>query len=89
MFPLLWHATRGARVVDLRVPTALAMQANINFLDSICASRWHQRCQWVNGDFGRSPFFGQLSGKPLLASTGPCIGTEIKAQGCVENLIRG
>jgi hypothetical protein len=55
-------------VADLRVPTALAMQANINLLDSICASRWRQRCQWVNGDFGRSPFFGQLSGKQRLAS---------------------
>ena len=26
-----------------------------------------QRCQWVNGDFGMSPFRGQLSGKPLPA----------------------
>jgi hypothetical protein len=43
----------------------------------------------VNGDFGRSPFCGQLSGKLLLASTWPCIGTEIKAQGRVDNLIRG
>ena len=33
MFLLLWHATKGARVADLRVPTAPAMQANINFLD--------------------------------------------------------
>ena len=43
----------------------------------------------MNGDFGRSPFCGQLSGKLLLASAWLCIGTEIKAQGCVENLIRG
>jgi hypothetical protein len=43
----------------------------------------------VNGDIGRSPFCGQLSGKPLPASTYASCGSEIKAQGCVENLIRG
>jgi len=34
-------AAGGARVADLRVQTASAMQANINFLDQDCASRWH------------------------------------------------
>jgi hypothetical protein len=43
----------------------------------------------MNGDFGRSPFCGQLSGKPLLAGTRRYIGTESKAQWCGENLIRG
>jgi hypothetical protein len=31
------------------------------------ASRWHQRCQWVNGNLGVSPFREQLAGKPLPA----------------------
>jgi hypothetical protein len=42
----------------------------------------------VNGDFGRSPFCGQLSGKPLLASARASIGTEIKAQGRAHKLIQ-
>jgi len=25
------------------------------------AYRWHQCCQWGNGDFGTSPFFRQLA----------------------------
>jgi hypothetical protein len=48
----------------------------------------HQRCQWVNGNVGLSPFYRQLSGKPQLASAYPCIGAEIKAQWRVENLFR-
>jgi hypothetical protein len=48
----------------------------------------HQRCQWVNGNVGLSPFYGQLSGKPLLASARSCIDAEIKAQWRVENLFR-
>jgi hypothetical protein len=48
----------------------------------------HQRCQWVNGNVGLSPFYGQLSGKPLLASVWTYIGAEIKAQWRVENLFR-
>ncbi len=53
----------------LRVPTASAMQVNNNLDQKNCASRWHRYCQWVSGDFGRSPFYGQLSGKQLPAST--------------------
>jgi hypothetical protein len=41
-----------------------------------------------NGNVGLSPFYGQLSGKPLLASSWTCIGAEIKAQWRVENLFR-
>ena len=37
----------------------------------------HQRCQWVNGNVGLSPFYGQPSGKPLLASAWPYIGARI------------
>jgi hypothetical protein len=37
-------------------------------LDQNFASRWHLRCQWVNGDFDMSPFRGQLSGKPQPAT---------------------
>jgi hypothetical protein len=40
------------------------------------------------GNFGTFPFRGQLSGKPLPASTFLSGGTEIKAQGRVENSIR-
>jgi hypothetical protein len=34
-----------------------------------------------SGDFGRSPFFGQLSGKLPPATVCVSVGTEIKAQG--------
>jgi hypothetical protein len=34
-----------------------------------------------SGDFGRSPFFGQLSGKLPPATICVSVGTEIKAQG--------
>jgi len=81
-------ATRVARAADLRVQTAPAVQAKINFQMRYCASRWHQRCQWVNGEFGKSPFRGQLSGKRLLASVGVRIDTAIKAQWPVESLFR-
>ena len=40
------------------------------------------------GNFGTYPFRGQLSGKPLPASTILSVVTEIKAQGRVENSIR-
>jgi hypothetical protein len=40
----------------------------------------------VNGNVGLSPFYGQLSGKPLLASARRYIGAEIKAQWRVENI---
>jgi hypothetical protein len=42
----------------------------------------------LNGDFGMSPFHGQLSGKPLLATARASIGAEIKAQGYGASLIR-
>jgi hypothetical protein len=41
------------------------------------------------GDYGTSPIFVQLSDKPLLAHTSPCIGTEMMAQWCIECLICG
>jgi hypothetical protein len=70
-------------VTDLRIPSASAMQASI-FSIRICASRWHQRCRWMNGDFGRFPFRGQLSGRPLPASTLASHGAETKAQGAAR-----
>ena len=60
-------ATRGASVVDLRVPTASAVQAKINFQIRIVPADGHQLCRWVTGDFGTSPFRGQVSGKRLPA----------------------
>jgi hypothetical protein len=39
------------------------------YLKHHCANRRHQGCQHVTRDFGTSPILGQLSGKPLLAST--------------------
>jgi hypothetical protein len=47
------------------------------------------RCQWVNGDFGMSPFRGQLSGKPLPAGNYLSVGAVIKAQWYTESLICG
>jgi hypothetical protein len=41
------------------------MQAKINFRSGY-AGRWHQRCRWVNGDFGMLPFRGQPSGRLRL-----------------------
>ena len=69
-------------MVDLRVPTASAVQAKINFQIRIVPA-WHQRCWCVTGNFVMLSFRGQGSGKSLPV---PCnCGTEIKAQGCAEN----
>jgi len=38
----------------------------------------------MNGDFGRFPFRGQLSGRPLPASTLASHGAETKAQGAAR-----
>jgi hypothetical protein len=40
------------------------------------------------GNFGTYPFRGQLSGKPPACQYHSICGTEIKAQGRVENSIR-
>ena len=44
---------------------------------------------YASGDFGTSPFFGQLSGNPQPASNYISVGSESKAQWFVENLVRG
>src|SRR5437588_829845 len=40
-----------------------------------------------SGDFGRSPFFGQLSGKLPPATVYASVVLKSKHKGCVENLI--
>src|SRR5271166_2228757 len=40
-----------------------------------------------SGDFGRSPFFGQLSGKLPPATIYPSVVLKSKHKGCVENLV--
>jgi hypothetical protein len=53
------HRMRGAYGISIRTQL---------YLQCYCACRRHQGCHWrENGDFGTSAFFGQLSGKPLLA----------------------
>jgi len=47
-------------VTDLRVQTASAMQASFNFKTRIVSADDTSYCQWMNGDFGISPFFGQI-----------------------------
>ena len=66
---------------DLRVPTAPNNTSQDDLLDLNCATRWHQHCQlYESGDFGRSPFFGQLSGKHPACQYVCICGTKIKAQ---------
>ena len=60
------------RANSARVPTECGCQshprykAKVNFMID-CACRWHQGCTMESGDFGRSPFLGSASDKPVLA----------------------
>ena len=62
------RAASGARTCRMRM--LIASEHERLFFECYCASRWHHRCAATveNEDFGTSSFFGQLSGKPLLAS---------------------
>ena len=66
----LWSppANQVARATDLRVPTASAVQAKINFQIRTAPTDGINAANYESGDFGRSPFLGQLSGKPQPAS---------------------
>jgi hypothetical protein len=58
------------------------------YLECYCAYRRHQGCHCINGDFGASPIFGQLSDKPLLASIWLCGVSSSLAPGSQQALCR-
>jgi hypothetical protein len=65
------------------------MQANIDFEITIVPTDGISAANYTSGDFGRSPFFVQLSGKPQPAATHVSVVAGIKAQGCSKVFIRG
>ena len=73
--------TTVACATDLRVPTASAVQAKINSQIRIVPAGGHQLYRWVTGDFGMSPFRGQVSGKPLPASAFTSVVPKSKHKG--------
>src|SRR5258708_26036430 len=58
------------------------------YLECYCAYRRHQGCHCINGDFGASPIFAQLSDKPLLASIWLCGVSSSLAPGSQQQLCR-
>ena len=67
--------------------TASTVQGGINFQFRIVSADNTSGCQWVNGDFGMSPFHGQL-GQAVPTFIWMC-GAEAKAQGSVNYLVCG
>ena len=76
-----------AYAADLRVQTASAMQASFNFKTRIVSADDTSYCQWMNGDFGISPFLGRSGNRCLLVFY--ICGAEPKAQGSVSYLVCG
>jgi hypothetical protein len=62
------HANKVTCAADLSSANGTRTTSQDQPSNQNCASRWHQCCRWLNGDFGKSPFYGQRSGKLLLAS---------------------
>ena len=65
---------------DLRVSTAPNNAIQDDLLNLNCATDGTSTASYESGDFGRSPFFGQLSGKHPACQYVCICGTKIKAQ---------
>jgi hypothetical protein len=79
--PQAARGRRGAGAYGTRIRMQL-------YLECYCAYRRHQGCHCINGDFGASPIFGQLSDKPLLASIWLCGVSSSLAPGSQQALCR-
>ena len=75
-------------MVDLRVPTASAMQAKTNFQIRICQPM-ASALPVCERRLREVAVLWAALGQAVACQYLLICGTEIKAQGCVENLIRG